>query len=94
MSNQFRNIAKLVQLHRLANTVLSQNQLSKKLGYTSGQFISNIERGKCSIPAKNISTLAAELRVTEAEIVAVMVEDYTESLLRHTTTCLPDIMVL
>ena len=33
---------------------LSQLDVAEVMGYTSGQFISNIERGICELPAENV----------------------------------------
>ena len=61
----FDHIAKLVQEAR-ESIGISQEELSLNLGYKNGQFISNIERGKCSLPIKHIC-LFCQLTKTETD---------------------------
>jgi transcriptional regulator with XRE-family HTH domain len=37
---------------------LNQGELAQKLGHANSQFISNIERGTCGIPATSVKKLA------------------------------------
>lgn len=61
---------------------LSQRALGESLGYKkqNGQFISNIERGLCSIPAEKIEDLAQKLSISKNVIIEVMVIDYESNL--------------
>jgi len=77
----FDNIAKAVKEAR-EQKGLTQDQLSKSLGYDNGQFISNVERGKCSVPIKKIKKLAKKTDTTVGDFVGSMVLDYTEKLLK------------
>ena len=52
------------------------------IGYTSPQFISNIERGWASIPPQKIAKLAKVLEIGSNEIVEAMVDDYRAELWR------------
>lgn len=76
----FNNIAKLVKEKRLASTQgLSQNDLSKLLGYKNGQFISNVERGLCGVPFKNLNKLCETLSIEQSELKAVILKDVEET---------------
>ena len=76
----FNNIAKLVREKRLASPQgLSQNDLSKLLGYKNGQFISNVERGLCGVPFKNLTKLCEILSIEQSELKAVILKDVEET---------------
>lgn len=79
MSSNFDQMAKLIKKKR-AEKKLSQGQLSFKLGYKNGQFISNVERGLCGIPAKKASTLCKILGIDKPSYIAVAGADYIEGL--------------
>ena len=78
---KFNHISEFIKLKREL-IGLSQIQLSTKLGYPTknGQFISNIERGKCSLPSHKIGALSCALSVDKAWIVQAMVNDYRDGL--------------
>jgi len=62
---------------------MSQGEVAKKLGYSSPQFISNIERGKCS-PALSSAKKMAKLydippANMQAELVSVEVAKVSEA---------------
>jgi transcriptional regulator with XRE-family HTH domain len=80
----FKHIAKLVKQKRLAHPgKLSQSELSHKLGYKNGQFISNVERGLCSIPLKSLSTFCEILDIPKQELMDTMLKDLEVTLDRH-----------
>lgn len=80
----FQHIAKLVKTKRQTHPArLSQSELSHKLGYKNGQFISNVERGLCSIPLKSLSTFCEILDIPKKEIVETMLKDLEATLERH-----------
>lgn len=83
MSRDFLNIAKLVKQSR-QKVKLTQTELSYKLGFKNGQFVSNIERGICSIPSKAILKVAVELNIQPQEIIDAMVQDFNEYLMKIT----------
>jgi transcriptional regulator with XRE-family HTH domain len=58
----------------------SQSQLANKLGYKNGQFISNIERGKCGIPFKNMLKLSEILDIPKKDIVNASKNDLVATL--------------
>jgi len=75
----FKNIGKLIKENRL-KVGLTQNELSLAMGYSKGQFISNVERGTCSIPNYQIPVVAKKLKVSKREIKEALVADFSESL--------------
>lgn len=79
-TRKFNNVAMVVRRGREDLTSLSQGEVSKKLGYKNGQFISNIERGLASVPPKIINKLAKTIKVKPALIVTAMVQDERERL--------------
>lgn len=76
---EFRNIGKLVKTARETKG-LSQTQLSKELGYKNGQFVSNIERGICSIPHEKIRTLSTLLEVDPQDVKTAIIQDYSTTI--------------
>jgi len=60
----------LIKSYReLAN--LSQAELAKKLGYTSPQFVSNIERGLSEMPTKKLKLLQKVLNIPTQKLIAM-----------------------
>lgn len=55
---------------------LTQNALAKQLGYTTPQFISNIERGVCMVPV-------SKFRAT-AKILGIKIEQLIQMKLKQT----------
>jgi len=49
----FNNISKLMKT-TLEQKRLTQADLAKSLGFKNSQFISNVSRGKCSLPLKRM----------------------------------------
>lgn len=77
----FNNVAALIKSYReKTNPRLSQSEISKLLGYKNGQFISNVERGLCSIPAKSVAKLSDVIKAPREDIIEAMVKDYRESI--------------
>ena len=76
----FNNIAKLVKIKRLGKWKLSQKSLSAKLGYKNAQFISNVERAKCSIPLHNLPTLCDALGISETDVIDALLQDYKDTI--------------
>lgn len=79
----FRHIADLIKKKRLAHpSKYSQNELSVLLGYKNGQFISNVERGLCSIPLKKAKDIADLLEIPKEELRTAILKD-CEATLSH-----------
>lgn len=76
----FKEIAKLIRVRRDI-VGLSQMELSKLLGYKNGQFISNVERGLCSIPHEKIKHLAKVLQIDVQTICQALTYDFTQGLI-------------
>lgn len=77
----FRNIAELIRIKRIEYPKrMSQADLSILLGYKNGQFISNVERGLCSIPPKIIIRVSEVLEIEPEELKTAILKDYDESL--------------
>jgi transcriptional regulator with XRE-family HTH domain len=83
-NRSFEGIAELVKTYRLRHPKkLSQVELSNLLGYKNGQFVSNVERGICSIPLKALRDLQEILNIPQNELVMVMVRDFEATVLNH-----------
>lgn len=74
-NRQFFKIGKLVKDNR-EKTGTSQLDLAKKLGYKNGQFISNVERGICTIPFEKIANMSEVLAIPPVYIIEAMGEDF------------------
>lgn len=59
---------------------LSQGQVSKKLGFTSPQFVSNWERSLVSIPSRHVLKIAKLYKVNPSKLINPMVAEYRERL--------------
>ena len=80
----FDNIAALIRTTRMNHKMgYSQSQLSKKLGYKNGQFISNVERGLCSVPLKMLLKISDILDLEPSEIKNAMLADHARTLDNH-----------
>jgi len=78
---KFHNVARLIKNKRIEHPKgYSQTQLSKTLGYKNGQFISNVERGLCSIPLKGLNKFTQTLNISIGELKYAMLKDYEETL--------------
>ena len=78
-NKNFNTIATVIKTTREVKNI-SQALLSKSIGYKNAQFISNVERGLCSIPAKKVKVVAEVLGIEIDEVVSAMVADYKESI--------------
>jgi len=73
-SVEFENIAQLTKLSR-KDIGMTQLELSEKLGYSNGQFVSNLERGVCGLPRKKMKIYCKALKVKRVDMVRVILED-------------------
>lgn len=77
----FKNIAELIKVNRLNHpNKYSQSELSHALGYRNGQFISNVERGLCSIPLKGIYKVSEVLSIDPEAVKVAILKDYEDTL--------------
>lgn len=80
----FKNIAKLIKEKRVNHPKrYSQNELSILLGYKNGQFFSNVERGLCNVPLKNLKDIANALDITPVELKEAILSDYEATLVHY-----------
>jgi transcriptional regulator with XRE-family HTH domain len=61
---------------------LSQKQVSDKLGYSSAQFISNIERGVAPVPSQLFLELIGMYKIPDREILDFLMEEQKKALTR------------
>lgn len=77
----FNNIANLIKTKRINHPKsYSQVQLSELLGYKNGQFISNVERGLCSVPLNMIKKVSEILEIPPHELKESLLKDHEETL--------------
>lgn len=76
-----KRIGSFLKHHRV-KVGLTQSDVAEKLGYTSPQFISNIERGLCSAPVKHLKDLATMYSLNTEELIELLLSEH-ENLLRH-----------
>lgn len=79
MPKKFNSIAKVIRQAREVAGI-SQVELSKQIGYENGQFISNVERGLCSVPAAKVVKLTEILNISSKSITDAMTEDFQANL--------------
>ncbi len=73
-SKDWENLAELVRSARI-QLGLSQGSLAKLLGYSSPQFISNMERGLCSLPVEKLKKLMNILKIAPEDLVTCIIRD-------------------
>ncbi len=77
----FKNIAELIKVNRLSHpNKYSQSELSHALGHRNGQFISNVERGLCSIPLKGINKVSEVLNIPAEKAKPAILKDFESTL--------------
>lgn len=76
----FNHIAKVVREGRENHPRrMSQTDVSRELGYLNGQFVSNMERGKCSVPLKKVAEMCLLLNIPTEVVKAAMLKDLEDS---------------
>ena len=68
-----KEVGKLFKDYRLSAD-LSQGYVSKQLGYSSPQFLSNFERGLCMLPLPKLKKALDLYDVEGGELVDLMIE--------------------
>lgn len=61
---------------------LTQKEVAYALGYSSAQFVSNWERGKCGVPLETLTKLIAVLNLKRSEVIDLILENEQKSLRR------------
>lgn len=62
---------------------LTQAQVAKKLGLSSPQYISNVERGLCPVSVDQLAKLIPLYRLNPHQIVDIMVENHRSLLAKQ-----------
>jgi transcriptional regulator with XRE-family HTH domain len=75
----FTRMAKLIKSSRVAKG-LSQSQLSEAVGYANGQFVSNVERGLCSVPAEKAQAVCSALSIQPNDFLDAITGDFRDSM--------------
>lgn len=70
--------AKLKEIRLKAD--MSQGELAKKLGYGSAQFVSNWERGVCSVPPPKILAFCKATDMKTSEMRNLLVAEATRKI--------------
>lgn len=80
-SNEVANLMR----NRRRELRMSQRKLSSMVGFSNkeGQFISNVERGKCQFPVKFINKLANALEVSNETVIELMANDYKNAIIKE-----------
>lgn len=85
---RFYTVGTLVKDARLRKE-LGQDAVAISAGFRNGQFISNVERGLCSVPATKIWKVCEQLKINVRDMKEAMTTDYRENLDRLAGTELP-----
>jgi transcriptional regulator with XRE-family HTH domain len=72
-------VANLVREARVKSG-LSQKDVARKFGWTSAQFVSNIERGLVRVPADKTKAYAKTIGLSHSALVDAMISEYRKTL--------------
>jgi transcriptional regulator with XRE-family HTH domain len=72
------SVGELVKKHREKKKI-SQHKLGLKLGFTGGQFISNLERSTTPVPANLIGPISELLGINRRTLVSEALKDYKKA---------------
>jgi transcriptional regulator with XRE-family HTH domain len=62
---------------------LTQKEVSDALGYTTPQFISNVERGRCRFPVEKLPKLKRLYRLSNDQVVDMVMVEEKRGIARH-----------
>jgi transcriptional regulator with XRE-family HTH domain len=62
---------------------LTQRDVSDALGYTTPQFISNVERGRCRFPIEKLAKIRKLYRLSSDQVVEMVITEEKRGLLQH-----------
>lgn len=79
MAVEIKSLAEFIKLKR-QQVGVSQNDLGKKLGFGNGQFISNIENGKCSLPLDKCELICKELKCSPSTLKQILIFEYSKKI--------------
>jgi ribosome-binding protein aMBF1 (putative translation factor) len=71
--------SQLIKTARVA-AGMSQLELATRVGHTSGQYISNLERGRVCFPKKLILKLSATLNISVSDLVMARANDIIQEM--------------
>ncbi len=74
--SHFSKTAQLVRNSRKKKEI-SQGALAKAVGFHDGQFVSNIERGLCTVPLKKVAVMAKALDIEVTLLTDAIVADFS-----------------
>ncbi|MDC0980301.1 helix-turn-helix transcriptional regulator [Bdellovibrionales bacterium] len=57
---------------------LTQREVAKELGYTTAQFLSNVERGVCAFPIDQLGKLSRLYDIDKQEILNLLMDEYED----------------
>jgi transcriptional regulator with XRE-family HTH domain len=72
---QYENRLGKYLLRKRLDKNLTQHRLAQLLGLKSGQFISNYERGLCSVPLKKVKVMLKILKLDPIEVINLIQEE-------------------
>ena len=61
---------------------LTQREVSDALGYSTPQFISNVERGRCRFPIQKLPKIRKLYRLSVEQVVELIVKEEKQGLLK------------
>ncbi len=61
---------------------LTQREVSDALGYSTPQFISNVERGRCSFPIQKLSKIKRLYKVSADQVINLVLAEEKTALLK------------
>jgi transcriptional regulator with XRE-family HTH domain len=80
MKNKYISATQWKNLRERAR--LTQREVSDALGYSTPQFISNVERGRCRFPIQKLPKIQKLYRVSADQIVSLILSEEKQELLR------------
>jgi len=63
---------------------ITQRQLSTELGFSSAQFVSNVERNRCSPSLAHLKKWAKFIKADPIKCVNMLLDDYKKNLAKET----------
>lgn len=61
---------------------LTQREVSDSLGYSTPQFISNVERGRCRFPVEKLPKIKKLYRLSNEQVIDIFLSEEKQSLLK------------
>ncbi len=71
--SQFKSIGRYF-LKARKSAGFTQEEVAEKMGYSSGQFVSNWERGMCRIPMEHLPRLIGLYKLKPNKVIEVILE--------------------